>query len=189
MACGFDDDCEDIRCAIHEAKSHNVLFFAAASNDGNMGSVTFPARMIGDVICIFSSNGRIKPSTFNPAPLKRSFNFAVLGEEVERFDVPGSQERDRGTSFATFIAGGIAALVLDFSMQEDCRDRMSNRKLLHSIEGMSAVFEKMAKEDQGYLCVAPWSVLECDEKDWSPEKMRVHIADTIFRTLRAINRS
>ena len=188
LACGFDNDYEDIRCAIHEAKPHNVLFFAAASNDGNMDPVTFPARMVGDVICIFSSNGMIKPSPFNPAPLRRSFNFAILGEEVERFDVPGSQERDRGTSIATFIAAGIAALVLDFSMQEDCRDRIENQKLLNSIEGMSAVFEKMAKEDQGYLCIAPWSVLECYENNWSDEKMRGHIADTIFHTLLDMNR-
>lgn len=194
LSCGFKDDYEDIRCAILEAKAHNILIFAAASNDGNVDHVTFPARMVGDVICIFSSDGKIKPSSFNPAPLKHSFNFAVLGEEVESIIVSTakSEERDSGTSIATFIAAGIAALVLDFSMQEDCRDRIENQKILKSIPGMSAVFEKMAKGDQGYLCVAPWRVLECNENfssGWKDEKKRGDIAATISRTLRDINRA
>jgi hypothetical protein len=187
LACGFDDDYEDISRAIHKAKLKNVLIFAAASNEGNADGVAFPARMVGDVICIFSSDGKIKPSSFNPARLDRSSNFAVLGEEVESVPVTTveSKVRKKGTSISTFIAAGIAALILDFSMQEDCRNHIEKR-LLKSIMGMSAVFDKMSIEDGGYRCIAPWKVLECNRRFsslWSDKSKRAYIAGAISHAL------
>ncbi|KAH8199002.1 hypothetical protein TruAng_006831 [Truncatella angustata] len=187
LAFGFDEDYEGISCAIRKAKAKSVLMFAAASNQGNIDGVAFPARMVGDVICMFSSDGRIKPSSFNPAKLDQSLNFAVLGEGVEGVSITKAEYtvRKEGTSISTFIAAGLAALVLDFSMQEDCRDHIDKR-LLKSVSGMSAVFKEMATEDGGYRCIAPWKVLECNKLFslfWSNEKKRIYIAETISRAL------
>jgi hypothetical protein len=190
MSSGFKDDHPGMLQAIRAANSDCVLIFAAASNSGNMDDITFPARMQGNVICMFSSNGLVKPSQgFNPTPSpKLPYNFCILGEEVQKVRFPRSLEqgRDSGTSIATFIAAGIAALVMDFSLQQDCRERIENRDYLKTVAGMSAVFEKMAKYESGYHCIAPWNVLECSRapmSSWDDMKKREHICGTIFRAL------
>jgi hypothetical protein len=188
MSLGFKDDYPEIRTEIINANTTSILF-AAASNFGNTSGITFPARMRNYVICIFSSNGWGKPSPdFNPsASRKFNTNFCLLGEEVERvqYDLT-RKEHESGTSIATFIAAGIAALVIDFARQKDCIEELAvRRNKLQTVEGMSAIFGKMAEEykENGYDCVVPWAVLECPEETYSIDKKRQYIFDTIYRSL------
>jgi len=139
---------------------------------------------------MFSSDGLIKPSQkFNPAP-SPDFprNFCILGEDVQKAPSPRSLEKKResGTSIANFIAAGVAALVIDFSLQKDCQKHIENRDLLKTIAGMSAVFDKMASVEGRYHCMAPWKVLECSRapmSSWDDMKKREYICGTIFRAL------
>jgi Subtilase family len=192
VACGFKYDDAEVRRAILEANKASVLVFAAASNYGNESYISFPARMQGNVICIFSSTGWIKQSEdFNPAPSGLSkHNFCVLGEEVEKFGDPTSTTKERcsGTSIATSIAAAIAALVIDLSRQSDCKEHIPNREDLQTVAGMSSIFQEMARggDDNGYNCVAPWKVLECTGKTvdfWDATRKRKYISDRIFQIL------
>src|SRR5450432_1428496 len=148
MPSGFKEDNEKMRIEIIKAHGANTLIFAAASNYGNADYITFPARMYGIVICMFSSTGLVKQSgDFNPAPSEKSkLNFCVLGEEVEKISksnvMPSKQGHHSGTSIATVIAAEIAALVIDFSRQQDCHPLIANREELKTEAGMSAIFRE-----------------------------------------------
>lgn len=108
--------------AIRRVHFKNVLMFAAASNNGGNRGRAFPARQ-DEVICIHATDGYGNPSSFNSSPMKDHDNFSTLGEDVEsawpvRLGKPTShgvcKTRKFGTSFATPIAAGIAAFLLQF---------------------------------------------------------------------------
>jgi hypothetical protein len=192
MSSGFEEDDDDMIDAIKEADLAKIVVFAAASNSGNIDYVTFPARMQGHVMCIFSSNGNVKPSVdFNPSALQSANqNFAVLGEEVAiGFRDSGEEVRESGTSIATFIAAGIAARIIDFSRQEDTEAYILQRERnrLKTYAGMSAVFEEMAKggHEGGYKCIAPWKIARFSRWQNTSDyaRMRQWICYTIVQAL------
>jgi Subtilase family len=198
ISAGFEEaslserEYSDLQQAIYQANQSNVLVFAAASNYGNVDQITFPASMHGNVICMFSSTGLVKQSEgFNPAPSASSrLNFCMLGEQVQRvrFSPTETLSRTSGTSVATSIAAGIAALVIDFSRQVDCHQHIPNSKKLHSTRGMCAVFKEMAHagKDNDYDCVAPWKLLECSAatmQTWDDMKKREYICGRIHNAL------
>jgi hypothetical protein len=120
-----------------------------------------------------------------------------LREEVKGIEDPttGKQGRFSGTSIATSIAAAIAARVIDFSRHEDCKRIPSAlRERLKTVDGMSAVFRKMANEEpsNGYDCVAPWRVLdysESDAEDLNNATKRERICHRILIALEGINRN
>jgi subtilisin family serine protease len=186
MALGFEKDHDNVRQALLEANAARILTFAAASNDGNIRRVAFPASMIRNVICAFSSDGNVKESReYNPAPMTSNHNFCFLGEEVEVLGSGSSgMIRQSGTSVATSIAAGIAALVLDFSRQLDCQSQIKNAHLLKTVSGIESIFLRMAegRTDNGYYCVAPevlGHTVDCENDD----QRRSFICETISRAL------
>lgn len=115
MPFGFEDDVSIIERQIERANSKGILLFAAASNDRQLdGShpISFPARL-HNVFCINSNSSRNDEwSKFNPKVMSGKENFSVVGEE--NFRVDGVADGDlEGTSYATAIAAGIAALALE----------------------------------------------------------------------------
>ncbi|KAJ5261225.1 hypothetical protein N7478_011820 [Penicillium angulare] len=161
IASGFEDSYACIRDEIISESSNPPLIFSAASNDGNMGPIAFPASMRQCVMCMFASNGHAKPTQLSINPSARESggsNFAILGEDVEvRFCDSVQPRRHSGTSIATFIGAAIAGVLLDFSKQP-FGQQVVNPYHLKRIGGMSAVFKKMSVEDNGYNCIAPWSL-------------------------------
>jgi len=184
MASGFENEHKGvgIRTAIKTASLDGTLVFAAASNYGNVRQIAFPGRM-KDVFCMFSTDGRAKISqSINPAPKKKAYNFAILGEKVALSPLGPTIT---GTSVATSIGAGLAGRLIDFSRQKDCRGKIRRRANLRSIEGMSAVFAYLAKggDDNGYNCIAPWRLIQHLSDETERSRTREIICDQISMAL------
>lgn len=188
MPSGFESINRDMTLAIDETNHARILVFAAASNYGNLREIAFPGRlyMYSKLICMFStdSNARCLPN-FNPSASSiPPRSFAILGENIV---LPYVKEPLSGTSFATMIGAALAGRILDFSRQSDNRGRIRNAEVLKTVEGMSAVFAKMAPggKDNGYDCMAPWKILHRLDEDLGKRRKdeRAHVCETISRAL------
>ncbi|KIM96504.1 hypothetical protein OIDMADRAFT_170237 [Oidiodendron maius Zn] len=195
MPSGFESINREMTRAIDETNNARILVFAAASNYGNLREIAFPGRlyMYNKLICMFSTdtNVRCLPN-FNPSASSAAmYSFAVLGENIV---LPYVKEPLSGTSFATMIGAALAGRILDFSRQSDNRGRIRSAEVLNTVEGMSAVFAKMAPggKDNGYDCMAPWKILH-HSVDEDPGKRRkderAHVCETISRALEDIYRT
>jgi subtilisin family serine protease len=118
MSLGFPGKViSEISKVIGDANKNDIIIFAAASNVGgnNTGPpIAYPARR-KDVICVFSTDYQGNPSGFNPQRDENRYSFSTLGENVESAWVTadGSYRKTlSGTSVATPIAAGIAAVII-----------------------------------------------------------------------------
>lgn len=117
MSFGFTQRIPAIEQAISRAVADtagNILFFAAAANEGGNQTELFPARL-DTVIPIRATDHNGTPQWFNPPtdPMRR-LNFMTLGTEVASAWLsshPGDKCQT-GTSVATPIVAGIAATIL-----------------------------------------------------------------------------
>ncbi|KAF4968625.1 hypothetical protein FSARC_4000 [Fusarium sarcochroum] len=154
-----DKGYESLEKAIKNAHSNDVLLFAAASNDGANANRAWPARHSG-VICVHSTTADGNPSPFNPVAI-RGDNFAVVGEAVQGAwpqhlcDTQVNQSclaHKSGTSFATPIAAGIAAFLLQYARSKLGKTQAAR---LRRFEGMATVLRRISVEKQGYNYIAP----------------------------------
>lgn len=116
--------------------------------------------------------------------------FATLGCGVEAFIGPGQPAVRNGTSVASPVAAGLAALILgevltkraeylswiqgDFRQQANAYDKKTYR--LRTCEGMSKVLMSMSTLRDGYNYLRPWMLLH---NDYAHEYFRVN---TILET-------
>ncbi|UNI24639.1 hypothetical protein JDV02_010372 [Purpureocillium takamizusanense] len=146
--------------ALKNARFHDVLIFAAASNDGANAKRAWPARH-RDVICVHATATDGTPSPFNPSPIVGD-NFATVGEATEGAwplglcDTTGSQScplaYKSGTSYATPILAGIAAFLLQYA-RENLPAREAAR--LKQLDGMATVLRRISVVKQSYNYIAP----------------------------------
>ncbi|PVH72622.1 subtilisin-like protein [Cadophora sp. DSE1049] len=169
MSLGFKGRQPKIEKAIKLAGASDVLIFAAAANHGALDQVAFPARMNG-VFAINSTDGLGAKSAFTPRPRNDNDNFSVLGEAVRAAWplslIPGGFVYLSGTSHATPVAVGIAALVLEFYKRSVGYEERPIYKRLRSYEGMARVFRRMMVIDRpldGYTWLCPWTLLQVSE--------------------------
>lgn len=164
MSFGFPSLTEDLECirsAILHAHAQNVVLFAAARNSGGLQRVAYPAAQ-SEVICVRSSDGHGNASLFNPSTEGGSeIEFSVVGEAVLSSWAGGPARRMSGTSFATPVAAGIAAIVMDYLAQKsrtwDAGDAQYVAKRIRSKRGVEEVFLKHLSTKRGdfnFLC--PW---------------------------------
>lgn len=163
MSFGFYGFNSKVNQAIADAlrKENPVLIFAAASNNGTRKEVTFPASVSG-VICVNSANADGTPSDFNPT-FHPARNFSIIGENVKSSWINAAEKRMSGTSVATPIAAAIAALVLEFVLQEVESDDILKELYPHlkRYDGMVEILSQMSQpHHSGYHNIIPWKLLK-----------------------------
>lgn len=177
MSFGFKSEHPSLVKAIED--TDGVLMFAASSNFGATEDppIRFPARMRHKVICINSSDGLGHPCDLSTPYDATRDNFSILGEDVPlgKKGEPGSEEviYGTGTSIATPIAAGVAALVLEFAMQDGVHQKVKDIDSLKSCTGMSSVLRRMTSKGQknGFNFIAPGKMLLGDLARSDSERM------------------
>jgi len=143
----------ELERAIGNAYSKHVLMFAAASNGGANLDRAYPARD-QNVICIHSTDANGNRSRFSPTAVENNTNLATVGEAVESAwpvhlcdeeTNPTFVKYKSGTSYATPIAVGIAALLLQYA-----KIHLGETQLLKlkRQSRMKAVLRKIAQKSQ-----------------------------------------
>ncbi|KAI9853501.1 MAG: hypothetical protein M1813_002206 [Trichoglossum hirsutum] len=154
LNCKIDD-------ALQDAYRDKRILFAAASNQGGNGPIAYPANQ-RTVICINSCDGNGNSSGFNPTPEPNAVNFSTLGAGVE-LSWKGCKVHKSGTSYATPVAAGIAASLLDYARYHlDVSEEQNER--LYSCDGMRNLFMLMAEKRGEHHYVAPWKFWDGKEQ-------------------------
>ena len=197
MSFAFLEEIENIQTAIKNASFKNVLMFAAASNNrhNKENPIGYPARVWDHVICVNSTDGRDNKSAFSPKGEAGRDNFSVVGERVEAaWPMAGiqngnqkekeQQRQQNGTSCATPIAAGIAALILEYTIQIESQMglEITNVKRIRGCRGMSRVmWECMThkKTDHHYNELKPWFLLKPEH---DREKISSKIRDALHNS-------
>lgn len=182
MSFGIDIDHPEMQTEINDAYGKKIIIFAAASNKGHNHPVPYPARRSSEVLCIYATDGYGNPYDGNPSELETSgYHFATLGIAVkskwpeqkrkpaDQKDVAVDQKgehpersgdrRKTGTSYATPIAAGIAAYVLDFALVNGIDDR--HYQMLRTRNGMEKIFaERLVGPGKkgGLDYIHPWEL-------------------------------
>jgi hypothetical protein len=162
---GWESEKPEVEEQINRARQKGILIFAAASNDGDFtpDHGVYPASD-HSVYCIYSCRGLGNPSPANPRYTKDAVNFMFPGEFITILEADNSPvkgiERQNGTSFATPIAAGTAAMVLDL-VRHELKNSEEVERRLKKYKGMSAIFRAMSGDprDGGYYHVRPWTLL------------------------------
>ncbi len=164
MAIGFGNEQKPVNEAIGRAHSKGILIFSAATNGRNVDPIYCPAILTDQVFGIFSTDAGIRESrSLNPSAQDQD-SFAIFGEDVELpWEENGRRLLVRGTSYSTSIAAGLAALLLDFSRQEQKPDKsesdVPDLSTLKERRKMKRAFLYMADRDGSYCCLRPWKLL------------------------------
>jgi hypothetical protein len=170
MSFDFERSVSIIDDAIKHADSKKVIMLAAASNKGGNGVITWPARL-PQVISIYATDSLGNRCDFTPDPCDNADNFSILGHTVKSFWPPhlgqGPEVAKSGTSTATPIAAGIAALVLQymrFVLSQKTEIPLGDAEMfckLRTTSGMSTVFRQMVGKTKrdGYSYIVPWNFL------------------------------
>lgn len=144
MSFGFTEEQLEIRAAITEAhsrKSEQILFFAAAANEGANEPEMYPARD-DRVIAVRATDYQGHWWRSNP-PVSddQHWSFMTLGQNLPS---TSRVESVTGTSYATPIAAGFAAMILaDARRLLSATSSTSDLKLLDTLsrhDGMRKVF-------------------------------------------------
>lgn len=169
MPFGFSIRSQEHECvqeAIAEAYRRRVILMAAASNHGGLDDLAYPANQ-PEVICVSSTDGEGNQSHFTPSPQDCN-TISVLGEAVPSCWSRTGSPRKSGTSFATPIVAGIAAIILNYMHWRE-KAWTDNEKFIASKvrckKGMTTVMEKhMATCRDGFQFLRPWKLFEREFK-------------------------
>ena len=171
MSFGFPNHVHCIEEAIARATHHKkaVTFFAAANNDGFNSREMFPANLGGPVLSIRGTNmhggfeQKFNPPKSSPGPV-----FGTLGKDV--YSDWAGQENPHlmsGSSVATAIAVGIAAILIEYATRSGEFDP-TELQLMRTRRGVLELFSEIGipehDRDEHYY-VAPFDLFNWSEKD------------------------
>lgn len=165
MSFGFNSEVKPIRNAIIQAerlKEGELLFFAAANNDGLNEPEMFPA-FFESVISARGTecNGEFIQQ-YNPKSWshKNGIQYGTLARDVP-YNWPIKNPTKSGCSVSTPILAAMAAILISFV--DGQRNWEAERHAIRTRRGMVAVFDFMAQDldsAKGRLYVAPWQLYE-----------------------------
>lgn len=175
MSFGFVKDVPEINRAIHGAlQNRQVLFFAAASNEGANEKEMFPARH-ESVIAMRGTDTMGDFQSFNPPKgLFDNIAFGTLGLQVPvtQLDNELGFVPQSGTSVATAIAAAIAAMLLRYvSRMGSLSDQARVYEKMKETSGMRNVLQSLSSKTllrEDYLYLAPWRLEGIDnDQRWA----------------------
>ncbi|KAH6888447.1 hypothetical protein B0T10DRAFT_488196 [Thelonectria olida] len=188
MSFGFDEEIyikgeRVISNAILNALSdtkERILFFAAAANDGGNREEMFPASN-RNVLSIRGTDELGWAQPFNPPPdynamtCFMTLGLNVPGASLKKSKAQGADVCKSGTSVATPIAAGIAAMLLGYARMHEKElqellgdDGEAKASKMWRITGMSILFRKMATE-----MTEKWAYLNINKFAGLSDKMRL----------------
>ena len=181
MSLGLEENTLELWRACGYAYLQGKLLFAAASNGGIRGGITFPARDIHTCINACDGNGRKAPFT----PLRRPdySNFSILGTSVQgawpafKHLGPLNERKEglvlgenkpfegmtmkcmSGTFVATPIAAALVANILAYVSANAVLFGSSidqTRNQVKSPEDVRKILKAMSRESDTYDVITPW---------------------------------
>jgi Subtilase family len=183
--------------ALDDAKSQNIVVFAATSNEGAHDPVAWPARAPDFAIGIHSSSDSGQRQSEFTANRFDGNNFAIVGENILSqwpTSKGGGFRLCTGTSFATPIAAAVGALILAFASQKLChRERVRTQATisleeLHTNSGMTKVLQSISSEkawaDGQYLWIHSRLFWKDYDDDGDKAKALRHAWDVIEKALK-----
>lgn len=184
----------ELRAALQKCSDKEVLVIAATSND-DLASATgmaYPARA-DNVIAIDAATSRRKWLPSNPTRDNeyKTHRFTALGEAIKT----DTEARMDGTSAASPVAAGIAALLLEFARQSPLGYAPDIVKMLKRPEAMREILagpvSVKRNKNEDYHHLVPNMLFKVDTKsgnagDWFSLRSRRHeaagLVGTILRT-------
>ena len=142
--------------AIESAKSNNIVMIGSRGDRGGNRDLVYPADY--DEVISISSYTNLGDKT---GSTETSAQYFFQGENVSIPAEPSyleSQKRASGSSVATALAAGIAALTLS------CRRLGDNETKVDRIKTVKSVFDRMTLPDQDKY-VRPWKVFKDENMD------------------------
>lgn len=138
LSWGIPDDRShpQIETALRNAHSKDIVILAAAANHGRKNQIAFPARLRDHVICIGAAHRDGTTAGFTAADSHfQGFTapgIGVCGASIKCMSSWGGDktERKNGTSSATPIAAGIAALFIQYCRINKLGDARSYENML-----------------------------------------------------------
>lgn len=155
-----------LESAISEAREAKILMFCSASDRGPVEDKSFPWRAATDKIFRIgaaTADGMVDPKVGNP----NSLNFTFPGSGVETDEIDKTVKYQTGSSIATELATGLAALVLycvQISLFRATKDTDKTRirnvfKKLKEYDGMLTAFNNIGTtQESGGKYIAVWNM-------------------------------
>lgn len=149
------------RNALRNAALEDIVLFAAGHNSGGMHGPSYPASLQECVICIGSCDGFGNPSGFTPLPTHNMF--CTLGEDVPSPYAKTGSLNKTGSSYATPIAAGIAAVLMDYVKREGqgwAEDEQEHIWKVMTRAGIVGIFghAEFSLSKQDYKILTPWKL-------------------------------
>ncbi|KAF8855673.1 hypothetical protein BDZ45DRAFT_727983 [Acephala macrosclerotiorum] len=154
----IDEELDEALDPSYSGVTRKIIFAAAGNNSGGNARRSWPARKDG-VIAVHVTDGLGTGVNINPSS-GGEVCFATLGCDIKHTWYEGDDEGDMyisGTSFATPIAAGIAANVMEFARHRVDNLNEERKKRLYSAGCMKQIFKAMSDKRGDYYYVQPWT--------------------------------